>query len=133
MEWPLMTEEEMHTFGIEIILPYIEKEGIEIKLVCDKMDKFPQIVGQRNGAFVYIFVRTECYPGKGHLTKDEYELYLTWAEEHSAVPYFASVGIACASYPDKTEVTTEEDMSLPIRHGGFYVAYPGLELMTRKN
>jgi len=130
MKWPLMTPQELHVFGIEAILPYLEKEGVAIESVNPDPSKSPQIVGRRWGSLAFITVRTACYPGKGELTPEEFATLLDWAERHGATAFFASVGVACVAYPDRSEVRVAADMSLPIRNGGFNVAYAGLVVMT---
>ena len=130
MKWPLMTSEELHAFGIDAILPYLEKEGVTIESVSKDIKINPQIVGKRWGSRAFIYVRTACYPSKGDLTPNEFDQLLAWADKHGATAFFAGVGIVCINYPDRSEVTTEEDMRLPIRHAGFRIAYPGLEVMN---
>lgn len=130
MNWPLMTDDEIHTFGIDSILPYLEKEEVTIESVNPDIKSNPQIVGKRWGKLAFIAVRTACYPSKGELSSDEHLRILDWADKHGATAFFASVGIACASYPDKSPITADEHMGLPIRNAGFHVAYPGLVIMT---
>lgn len=130
MNWPLMTNEDLHTFGIELILPYLEKEGVTIESVNPDIKSNPQIVGRRWGGLVFIAVRTACYPSKGELTSEEHLQILDYADKRGATAFFASVGIACVSYPDRSPVITDADMRLPIREAGFNVAYPGLVIMT---
>ena len=130
MKWPLMSSEEIHAFGIDVIIPCVQKEGVEIKGVSRDPSMIPQIVGERWGSLAYIYVQTAVYPDKGKLSEEDFMLYMDWANTHQATPFFASVGIACMHYPDKTEVETDEDMRLPIRNGGFAVAYEGLLVMA---
>jgi hypothetical protein len=130
MKWPLMTTEELHRFGIELILPYLEKDGVTVESINPDIRSNPQIVGKRWGKLAFIAVRTACYPSKGELTPDDFRQILCFADNHGATAFFASVGIACAAYPDKSPVTTKADMRLPIRDAGFYVSYQGLVIMT---
>lgn len=130
MRWPLMTQEEIHGFGIEVILPYIQKEGVTIESVNLDPKKNPQIVGRRWNSRAFVAVRTACYPNKGELSQHECVQIIGWAVQHDATAFFASVGIACIAYPDKSPVHNEADMSLPIRHAGFNVAYEGLVILN---
>lgn len=130
MKWPLMTEQELHEFGIDIVLAHVEKEGVTVRAVNTDITKTPQIGGERWGGKAFIYVRTACYPHKGTLDSDEAMHAIEWANENGAMAFFASVGIKCALYPDKTEVINPGDMGLPIRHGSFQVNYTGLLVMT---
>jgi hypothetical protein len=130
MEWPLMTEEELHKFGVEAIHPYIEKEGVTIESVNTNLKMNPQIVGKRWGSVAHIAVRTASYPKKGSLTSAEAERIIAWADRQGATAFFAGVGVLCSSYPDKSPVCDENHHSLPIRHGGFIIDYEGLLVLT---
>lgn len=130
MEWPLMTYEELQAFGVELILPYLQKEGVNVETINPDPKTNPQIVGKRWGSLAFIAVRTACYPEKGELTQQEHLQSLNWADQHGATAFFASVGIACVAYPDRSPVTNDADMRLPIRNAGFNVAYEGLVIIT---
>jgi hypothetical protein len=130
MNWPPMTKEELHTFGIAVVVRSLEKEGIFIEGVNTDLKLDPQIVAIRMGTLAYIAVRTDCYPNRGILTQPERQEIIQWAGQKHAIAFFASVGILCARYPDKSIVTSESDKGLPIRDGGFYVVYEGLRPMS---
>src|ERR1051325_3985593 len=118
MKWPLMSPHELHTFGIEAILPYVEQEGFKVEGANPDLKVNPQIVGKHWDSTAFVVVRTACYPNKGELTQAEHMQMVRWAEQHGATAFFASVGIGCVAYPDGSPVTSDEDMRLPIRHAG---------------
>nr|ART36634.1 C347 [uncultured bacterium] len=131
MKWPLMNAAEVHQFGMEAILDHIQKkEAVIVEAVNDEVGRDPQIVGKRWGKPAFIFVHTALYPDKGALTDQDFMRLLAWATKHSATAFFAGVGLACRNYPDKSEITDETCWSLPIKNGGFAVAYEGLLVMT---
>ena len=126
MKWPLMTQAEIHQFGIESILPYVEKEGISVESVNRELGRDPQIVGTYQGGRVFVIVRTAMYPSKGELPASAVKQFREWAQQHRALLLFASVGLACRNYPDRTEVKDDASMQQPIKNGGFAVSYQGL-------
>jgi hypothetical protein len=131
MKWPLMSPAEVHTFGIEVIFDHLQKkEGVTIEAVNDEVGRDPQIVGMRWGNPAFIFVRTALYPDKGTISDQEFMRLLAWANKHNATAFFASVGLCCRNYSDKSEVADEKVWSLPIKNAGFAVAYEGLLVMT---
>jgi hypothetical protein len=130
MTWPLMNSKEMHAFGIQLILPYIQKEGFEIKEINVDIGQNPQVISYKDDQLAFIFVRTECFPGKGNLTEDQLADCVNLSTNSTATPYFASVGLCLAAFPDKTSVKSKAEWSLPVRNGGFYIAYNGLEKMN---
>ena len=124
----IMTEGEIHEFGIQIVAEQLEKEGYEIQSVATDMNINPQIVAKKDDETAFILVRTDCYPSKG--TLNDYALIdnlIAKADEHNAICYLASVGIANSQAED------DEGVSIPIRGAGFYVAYSGLERLKAKH
>jgi hypothetical protein len=119
-----MSEAEIHDFGVEVVFTQLKKEGVEIKAVNADLEANPQIVAVINNHLAFIAVRTACYPEKGVLQKSEHSKLLQHADSQTAIPYFASVGIANA------EAKTDQEMSIPIKGAGFHVAYNGLETIT---
>lgn len=128
-----MTDAELHAFGIDSILPFLNKEGVTVEAVNHDLKKLPQIVGRRWNALAFIYVRTACYPNHGTLSAEQFQHAIDWAHQHKAEAFFASVGVACTNYPDKEPVTLEEHTRLPIRNAGFAINYEGLLIMTMLN
>jgi len=62
-----MTEEEIHDFGIEIVVGQLKKEGYEIESVNTDLGMNPQVVGRKDNQLAFVAVRTACYPEKGQL------------------------------------------------------------------
>jgi hypothetical protein len=120
----IMTKEEIHNFGVEVVSNQLLKEGHQIKSVNDKIGINPQIVAIINGNLSFIAVRTNCYPEKGKLNRKEHFQMLEHSEKHSAMPYFASVGIANA------DCKTESEKSIPVKGAGFHIAYNGLLIIS---
>jgi hypothetical protein len=133
MKWPLMSDEELHIFGIDIILPFLKNEGVTVEAVNRDPKLTPQIIGQRWGSLAYIYVRTAMLPNMGSLTEAQFMHGLDWAESNHATAFFASVGLLCTDYPDKSPVIDEDDKLLPIRNGGFMANYKGLVVMMTTN
>ena len=121
-----MTIDEIHHFGIEIVFNQLKKEGYEIQSVNTEIGLNPQIIAKRDG-LAFIVVRTACYPEKGKLENSVHFKMIEHADKHGAIPYFASVGIANA------DAITEDEMSIPVKGAGFYVAYEGIWIITRSD
>jgi hypothetical protein len=120
----LMTIDDIHDFGVEVVFNQLKKEGYEILSVNTKVGINPQIVAKKGNELAFIVVRTACYPGKGQLEEFIRFQMIEHAREQVATPYFASVGIANAN------AETDDEMSVPVKGAGFYVAYEGIELIT---
>ena len=122
-----MTEEEIHDFGIQIVMNQLKKEKYEIFSHNSSLGINPQILARKRNQLCFILVRTECYPEKGKLKNHVQTQILKLAAEHDAVPYFASVGIA------RSDSKTEEEMATPVRGAGYFASYDGLWIIADSN
>jgi len=123
----IMSAEEIHDFGIEVVTSHLKKEGYAIESVNTKIGVNPQIVARKNGVLSFIAVRTACYPKKGILEPNVHFQMIDFSDSHKAIPYFASVGICNANGK------TEEEMGMPIKGVGFYVSFDGLLIIARSD
>lgn len=124
----MMTRQEIHDFGVQIVYEEMMKDGYEILGANPSLATTPQIVAKKNGRLCFVVVRTDVYPNKGRLADDRELFYnLEHAERNDAVCYFAGVGICNAA---ATDAGNEAAMSVPARDGGFYVDFDGLKIMT---
>jgi|SRR5947209_2759624 len=123
-EQQIMTQEEIHSFGVEVVFNQLKKEGYQIESVNTDINMNPQIAARKDDELAFILVRTACYPKKGESPDDVLiEKLARHAKRFNAACYFASVGIANAGG------NNEDDISIPIRGAGFYIAYKGLEAL----
>lgn len=120
-----MSDDEIHEFGINIVLDNIRENGFTISVVQTNRKLNPQIIAKNHEQLFHILVRTACYPNKGKIESKElcFQL-LQGAVNNSAFCFVASIGIANANG------TTDLEMSTPLRGAGFYVAYDGIEELT---
>jgi hypothetical protein len=121
----LMTESEIHDFGVETVFGYLKKEGYTIEAVNTDLSKNPQIVAKKDDDLCFISVRTACYPKKGEIaTEAEFFSILDGAQKHKAIPYFAAVGLCYADAKD------EKEAGMPFKGAGFHISFDGLLIMT---
>jgi hypothetical protein len=124
----IMTEDDIHDFGINIVAEHSQKDGFELVSINKDRKYNPQIVAKKNDQLAFIVVRTACYPNKGSLDDEALlEKLISHADQHSAICYFASVGIA------NSKGRTEDEISIPLKGAGFYVSYEGLLILTRSD
>ncbi|AKC82254.1 hypothetical protein IMCC26134_04770 [Verrucomicrobia bacterium IMCC26134] len=123
----IMSREEIHAFGIEVVAKQLIKEGIVVEGINTQIGLDPQIRARKSGVLSFIVVRTACYPDKGMLDPDVHFQMIEYADKHQAIPYFASVGIGNATGK------SDKEMSIPIKGAGFYIAYNGLLIITRSD
>lgn len=93
MQKQLMSAEEIHAFGIEVVCKYLQKDGHEIIEINTTPGINPQIVARKDEGLEFIVVRTACYPDKGQIESEQLALQcIAHADRHHAICYFASVG-----------------------------------------
>lgn len=121
----IMTQAEIHDFGVEVVFGSMKKDGYEIVAVNTDISKNPQIIAKKDGNLCFVVVRTACFPKKGEIASQEEFLHLLeGAQKHNAIPYFAAVGICYADAKDEKEAGT------PFKGAPFHIAYNGLLIMT---
>lgn len=126
-EQELMTEADVHAFGVEIVFKQLEDAGwtIESADVFADRDTHPQIVGQKDGETGFFIVRTALHPDRGRIEgEDVFQRLVRHANAHGASCYFASVGIA------NSEGRTEAEMTIPVKGVGYHVVFDGLVKMA---
>lgn len=123
----LMTPQDIHAFGVEIVYKQLEKDGwvIESADVLADLHSEPQIVANKDGELAFFIVRTGMYPGRGRFDEgqDAFNKLVRHARAHGASCYYASVGIA------NSEGKTDEEMSVPVKGVGYNVQFDGLVRM----
>jgi hypothetical protein len=123
----LMTEADVHAFGVEIVFKQLEEAGwkIESADVFAERETHPQIIAHKDGEIGFFVVRTAMYPGRGRIEGEEaFQTLVRHANSHGASCYFASVGIA------NSEGKTEEEMTVPVKGVAYHVAFDGLVKMA---
>ena len=125
-EKELMSETDIHAFGVEIVFKQLEEAEWLVHSADALGDRTlaPQIVatkGEETGHFV---VRTAVHPERGRIEGQEvFEHLVRHARSHGASCYFASVSIA------NSRGKTDEEMSLPVKGVPYHVAFDGLVKM----
>jgi hypothetical protein len=123
VERELMSEEDVHAFGVEIVHNQLIEAGWQIESADPSSDRdlYPQISASKDGEMGYFVVRTAIHPSRGRIEGEEvFRRLVTFAKAHGATCYFASVGIA------NSEGSTEEEMAVPVKGVAYHVAFDGL-------
>jgi hypothetical protein len=120
----LMTKEDIHAFGVEIVYKQLEKDGWRMQSANVNADlrTEPQIIADKDGEFAFFIVRTDIHPGRGRFEEGQeaFNRLVRHARSHGASCYFASVGIA------NSEGESDEEMSTPVKGVAYHVQFDGL-------
>jgi hypothetical protein len=123
----LLTEREIHAFGIHILIKKLEEDGWIIESADPDVarETHPQIVGHKDGEIGFFVVRTAMYPEKGRIESEEvFQNQVRHANQHGAACYFASLGIASAAGE------SEEAKSTPVKGVHYHISFDGLVRMS---
>jgi hypothetical protein len=123
----LLTEREIHAFGMHILIKKLEEDGWIIESADPDGDRatHPQLIGHKDGEIGFFVVRTAMYPGKGRIEGEEvFQNQVLHANKHGAVCYFASIGLASAAGE------SEEAKSTPVKGVHYHISFDGLVRMS---
>lgn len=122
----MMTAEDIHAFGVEIVHDQLVEAGWSIEsadVYADPLE-LPQITAMKEGELGYFVVRTDLYPKRGRIEGEEtFRKLVSYANSRGGSCYFASVSIA------NSEGKTEEEMAVPVKGVAYHVAFDGLVKM----
>ena len=120
----MMTKEDIHAFGVEIVYKQLEKDGWRMQSADVNADPRtePQIIADKDGEFAFFIVRTDIHPRRGRFEEGQeaFNRLVRHARSHGASCYFASVGIA------NSEGESDEEMSTPLKGVAYHVQFDGL-------
>ena len=123
----IMTDADVHAFGIEIVCKQLEKDDWQIESADPFADvrTEPQIVANKLGEIGFFIVRTGVFPSRGRFDEGQeaFETLVRHAKAHGANCYFAPVMIANGAGE------TDEEMSIAVKGVGYNVEFNGLVKM----
>ncbi len=121
----LMSPQEIHDFGIEIVVEHMEQAGYQDFKVCSLLNTDPQIRAVKDGQTINVIVRTAMFPGHAQLVqRDSVQQTLDNARSKGELCCFAAVELYRADNPDKKKAhwTLRE-----VGGDHFYINYGGLQ------
>ena len=99
----LMTEAEIHNFGLQLIQEFLEKKGFTIELIQPDKNTLPHIIAKKEEQLTFVLVATDVYPKKGVLTDRDKAAVLDHAKQFNAQTACASIGIVNAEGVEKKD------------------------------
>lgn len=126
----LMTKEEIHEFGLQILSRYLEANAYEIEMMHPNMQMFPHIIAKKNGQLVFIIAATDVYPNKGSFADSEKAALLENAAKFDAQAACAYLGIANAA---GAKAKDKELCGKAYKDADFLTDFGGLEFIYFKD
>lgn len=124
-ETDLMTKEEIHDFGVEIVAGQLYKEGYKIHIYNPTYGSFPSIVAENENEVVAVAVLTDIAKKQPILRMTDKFGILGYCDGFPTKPCFASVSIGSTD-PERFE------KEIALRGDGFYANYTGLEYLSKE-
>ncbi len=120
----LMNKEEIHIFGLEVLVQYLQNNDYKIIFVQPKKEQLPNVLAEKDDAVVFILASTDVYPNKGVVSDVDKAAALEHAKEFDAQVACAYLGIANAEGVEKND---KELCSKAYKNAGFVTDFSGLE------
>lgn len=126
MPFELMNTQEIHEFGLQVLLQHLTEKGFEIEFAQPNKSKIPHVVAKQGEQLVFILAATDVYPNKGTIADADKQTLLEHAQKFSAQSACAYLGIANA------EGVANKDKELcaqAFKNAQFYTDFSGLEFI----
>ncbi len=125
-ESDLMTKEEIHDFGVQIVGGILQKDGYEILAYQPQYNAMPNIISQKDNKLYSIVVRADIAPINPKInTRDKYS-NIAYSKIKKMIPCYASVSFGSID-------PARFDNSIALVGDGYYANYTGfVELEDKK-
>ena len=110
MVFELMNTQEIHEFGLQVLLQHLTEKGFEIEFAQHNKSEIPHVVAKQGEQLIFILVATDVYPNKGTIADSD----------------CAYLGIANA---DGVVNKDKELCAKAFKNAQFYTDFSGLEFI----
>lgn len=122
----LMNEQEIHEFGLEILVKYLFDKGYEIKMVQPEIEQIPHMIITKNDLEIFVVAATGVYPTKGAVADASKAALIENALKHGAQAAMARLGIVNAA---GVELGQKDLLGKAYKDAKFLTDFSGLEFI----
>lgn len=130
MTMELMNEQEIHEFGLQVLVQYLESHGYEIEFAQPEKNSLPHLAAKKGDQLVFVIAATDVYPNKGKISEADKTAVLEHAAQFDAQVACAYLGLANA---DGVESGDKELIGKAYRGARFMTDFSGLEFIYFEN
>lgn len=130
MSAELMTEQEIHEFGLQVLIQYLEGKGYDIEFAQPDKNSLPHIIAKSGEQLTFIIAATDMYPNKGKIDDSEKAAVLEHAKNFDAQSACAYLGLVNAEGVEKNDKVL---MSKAYKDARFMTDFGGLEFIRFEN
>ncbi|MDY6029422.1 MAG: hypothetical protein SPI71_04070 [Acidaminococcaceae bacterium] len=122
----LMNEQDIHEFGLQILVQWLEGKGYSVEFVQPDKNSLPHVFARAGEMLTLIIASTGVYPAKGSISETDKAAALELAQKLGAQCACARLGIANA---DGVEKKDKKLAAIPLKNGRFVTDFGGLEFI----
>lgn len=126
MSAELMTEQEIHEFGLQVLIQYLQGKGYDIEFAQPDKKSLPHIVAKSGEQLTFIIAATDIYPNKGKISDADKSAVLEHAKNFDAQSACAYLGLVNAEGVEKNDKAL---MSKAFKNARFMTDFGGLEFI----
>lgn len=126
MSAELMTEQEIHEFGLQVLIQYLQGKGYDIEFAQPDKKSLPHIVAKSGEQLTFIIAATDIYPNKGKISDADKSAVLEHAKNFDAQSACAYLGLVNAEGVEKNDKSL---MSKAFKNARFMTDFGGLEFI----
>lgn len=126
MSAELMTEQEIHEFGLQVLIQYLQGKGYDIEFAQPDKKSLPHIVAKSGEQLTFIIAATDIYPNKGKISDADKGAVLEHAKNFDAQSACAYLGLVNAEGVEKNDKAL---MSKAFKNARFMTDFGGLEFI----
>ena len=126
----IMTEQELHEAGLELLLSWLQNNGNEIEMAQPQKEALPHIVIKSGRLLTFIAVATAMYPHKGQVSEADRTALYEHAQKFGAFCAIASIGLANAA---GIESRDKKLLGTPYKDASFVMDFGGLQYLGAEN
>lgn len=99
----LMNEQEIHEFGLQVLVQWLEGRGYDIEFVQPDRNSLPHVFAKSGGQLTLIIAATDIYPRKGRISDRDKAAVLELGQKLNAQCACAYLGLANAEGVDRKD------------------------------
>lgn len=122
----LMTAQEIHEFGLQVLVQQLTAKGYEIEFAQPDKIEIPHIIAKQGELLVFILASTDVYPHKGTIADADKQALVEHAEKFNAQSACAYLGIANGA---GVAAQDKELCGQAFKDAQFYTDFSGLEFI----
>lgn len=124
-ESDLMTPEEIHDFGVEIVASSLDKDGYKIHNYNPRLGSYPSIIAEKDNKVIAVVVMADVAPNIPQMRLTDKFGILGFCDGYDTIPCFAPVSIGSTD-------GERFDKSLALIGDGYYARYEGLQYISKE-